>query len=496
MFPAYVKDSPFVGGDADEVFSSVQAYREQPNWGDVSLLTTMRVLMCPRGGMNFWERSGTLNKGTMDLIRVRNEDVARNLSSRMMAPDEMRVLDIQWVTGKEEWSSLAKYLDDVKFCKNFLRGFAEDKAVERYLDQQGFAGKLYVARDRVSAILLLRYEGDGNAPKGLRALHLIQSLIPRYFPAVFEDQPLTEDEMELLKSLTEGDEKHYLDMINKLAESIDVRGDTLRRKLGPFEESLVKNQIDAVINRIDRVEVKLKELRESVENLLASREELLEQHLGLEEKRRAIQKKGDTESELLDFFLKNKGLDLVDTIGSRLYFTVKTVIHSYDPDAFVRMYNRESSILYTTAGRCGMEYEDVRTLFGTLFLTEQLRVRTCSAYTLSMRRGSVGGVQDFSFSESTLKTYLPNPHIQRFGCLGMNEAQIIASLEAGDMVGAVQGCIAAAGNISMIDATVFEHFVADLANPTCGKVIEAPDGELMTPREAIAWLRRSNTEEE
>ena len=116
-------------------------------------------------------------------------------------------------------------------------------------------------------------------------------------------------------------------------------------------------------------------------------------------------------------------------------------------------------------------------------------LRICAAYTADMRTG-LNALKNCSFPAES-KTYLPNPHIQQFGCIGTYAGRFQEYMQRKDYVGAIDQAAVSARNLNFYDSPVIGALAKDLSN-TAIKCMEKPDGSLLTPKEAIIELEGGN----
>ena len=82
---------------------------------------------------------------------------------------------------------------------------------------------------------------------------------------------------------------------------------------------------------------------------------------------------------------------------------------------------------------------------------------------------------------------IPNPHLDRYECLGQNRDMMRKRLLAGDTVGCLMQCVASTKCLNMSDTTVVQYFMDKLFHSS-SKIIELPDKTRMTCAEAFEWM--------
>jgi hypothetical protein len=129
--------------------------------------------------------------------------------------------------------------------------------------------------------------------------------------------------------------------------------------------------------------------------------------------------------------------------------------------------------------------EQMKKLWLALFGDCVYKLRMCCAFVADMKSG-LRGLANYRFpSESD--TYLPNPHIQFYGCTGTYSARFAEYMKKHDYVGAIDQAVVSGRNINFYDSAVISLFVKNLSASNT-KCIEKADGTLLTPKEAINEL--------
>jgi hypothetical protein len=89
----------------------------------------------------------------------------------------------------------------------------------------------------------------------------------------------------------------------------------------------------------------------------------------------------------------------------------------------------------------------------------------------------------------------PNPHIDGYSCLGNYRQSINELLSRHDYIGAIEQCAASCKSINFNDSTVMCELmrriygVADRQGAINTRCFELPDGSVVTPEEAISWIK-------
>ena len=127
-------------------------------------------------------------------------------------------------------------------------------------------------------------------------------------------------------------------------------------------------------------------------------------------------------------------------------------------------------------------------LLNAIFVDQTLKIRFCAAYYFDMN-GSVTPQHSHRFGPE-FQGYKPNPHIDRYTCMGNYKPAINTALRKRDYVTALEQCVASAKSLNFHDSTVMEEFISQFTSNggSSYKAIELPDGTIVSPKEAVKWI--------
>jgi hypothetical protein len=189
-------------------------------------------------------------------------------------------------------------------------------------------------------------------------------------------------------------------------------------------------------------------------------------------------------SELMEYFLCNKHISVIRVQGTVLEFVVHGYADIYDEDAFDTYVTNPTSYLYN--GISGTVTKDkMELLYRAIFGGGSYRLRVCAAYRVDIRNG-ITPLKSYSFPPES-QGYLPNPHIQEFGCIGGYASRFMEYMANRDYVGAIDQAVVSARNLNFHDSAVISRLANSLSRTNI-RCIEDTDGNLVTPREAIVKL--------
>ena len=311
----------------------------------------------------------------------------------------------------------------------------------------------------------------------LKHFHALQMMIPKYLPQLFAKSPLTETETNLLKSLGNKSAVEYETLIEGFAKDFDIRAEIIRSKLAGFKTAFERIRANEL-----RSEIKM--YQEDYERHLSSMQSItnkIQAHkytlAGLEIA--ITEQSGDT--ELIEYFMCNKNLTIIRVSGTAIEFIVHGYADIYDEDAFERYVSNHNGYMYADLNR-DITRPEMEKLYRAIFSDGKYKLRICAAYRADMRSG-LKALQYYDFPAES-QTYMPNPHIQSFGCIGTYFGRFQEYMQNRDYVGGIDQAVISARNLNFYDSSVISMFAADFSR-TSIKCIEKSDGSLLTPIEAI-----------
>ncbi len=326
-----------------------------------------------------------------------------------------------------------------------------------------------------------------------RKLHYLQCSIFASLPWYYNPQDgISELEMTLVKSLRERTNEAYLNTVSTLADTFDLRQFRIKYLLNGFESKYERREMDRLRREITNCINSINRYNEEIGVMLKQKNDHELKLLGIETK---IGREGDT-SEIMEYFMCNKRLVLEAVTDDYMYFAVRDYITYFDEDAAARMIDNKSSYIYAGMSRY-MEPEKMEKLMRAVFIDQILKIRTCAAYRFSLN-GSVYPEQSHNFG-SEFDGYLPNTHIDNYGCMGNYTRTINELLCKNDYIGALEQSIASCKSINFSDSTVMQRFMKILYGQDSSysnKCIELPDGTVVNSEDAVAWLEAQENKED
>ena len=318
--------------------------------------------------------------------------------------------------------------------------------------------------------------------------HYLQCSIPAFLPWYFNpEEGISELEMELIKSLRENTSDKYIDIISKIAEKYDFEKARIKRLLGDFESKIVQKELDVENRNISAISQRIRDHNNAISSNLRDLENRRIRVLGLQQK---LAESGE-ESEIMDYFLNNSNIELLDVGDYGIKFASKGYITYFDEEIAKNVIDRSTSYVYRPGGMNGAEYiasDDLKRLMTAIFVDQVLKIKVFAVYELDIENQEVYTV---SHSNHYYSDRMPNIHIERYGCLGSYIVSMNEAMANHNYIGAIEQCGASARSLNFADSTVMSEFMRTLYgctdyNNTC---IELPDGSVVDPQGAIKWLK-------
>lgn len=326
----------------------------------------------------------------------------------------------------------------------------------------------------------------------LKNYHHLQCAIFAFLPWYFDPSAgVSALEMELVNSLKEKTSDQYEDCINRIAEQYDFRSLQIKKLLANFETRYERIKLRDEKERLDRINRDLDNLQNQIRECLRKKAGTDLMILGLEEK---INRGGSGESEIMDYFLRNKRLILRDVDDTQMTFIATGYLMYFDEDAAKRAIENRSSRIYMPNGSSCESYipaEDMELLLRAVFLEQRIRIRVCAAYKLYLSEGCEG-IARYNYGYDC-KTFTPNPHIDGYHCLGNYRQAINDLLRDRRYLEAIEQCVASCSSLNFCDPTVLGDFakrIYGIADPVNMRCFELPDGSIVKPKEAIEFLKK------
>lgn len=479
MFRTCISQTPFTSEAANELFQNI---RGQDYRSDRSFVSTLRAMLYPRMkpedrlDLYFFDS----NRYTAENIRSKGErQFCLGIASNWWTDNEhtKNYVIVHSIAGSNENVEACFNALSNKFCEA-LEGYERiDKITAFY--RQYFKVLCFI--NPTTHVVVFYVEN-----MDMKKMHFLQVTVPVVFPwYINKEAPLTPEETALAKSFGSSSPDDYRTLLAKMAEKYDFRTARIKKYLSGYEKRIVDRQIRSEQDRIQSIDRNIRDLSDRISAQLRDRDAANIRLNGLQ-----VNGRGE-ESELLDYFLCNKAVDIRELRGDTITFVVKSHLDYFDRDCAERMIGRDDNYI---RGRAPSDdaYENMKKLLTEIFVNPdpRLRIRVCAAYYLNIPDNSCSYIEHYEFSEEEGDmSYTPNTHIQEYGCLGNYRYEINEALIRGDYITAVEQCVSSCGSLNWADGAVMSTFI-QMMYSSRSAFIELPDGSVVTVAKAIEWLKQ------
>lgn len=367
--------------------------------------------------------------------------------------------------------------------KYFTQVFPEFKRIQRVTD-------FYIKRAKILCFVnpelktVFLFSGAIN----MRLYHYLQcgiyAMLPWYFAS---DSRPTPDEMDVIKSLRESEPTQYKTAIKKIADGLNLREIMIRKALDGFESATYRIALDKISNDMMQVQDQIDSLYGRARELHHKKSDMEIKSLGL------MAKIADASgaSEYMEYFLANKNLKLERCNGTDVFLVTKGYLTFFDEDNAKCVIDNPTGVMYRPGGSNYSRIisdADMKKLLYSVFIDKTIKMKVCAYYRLGRYGVSTESGHEYGddFCDCT-----PNPHIDRYSCLGNYEEAINLLLNDGDYIGATEQCIAFCQSLNFGDWAVMSEFALRLygVNRSNMNCFELPDGTVTDPKGAIEWLK-------
>lgn len=489
MFKSVIASTPLVSESANAFFKNI---RGDSFHADVTFLSTLRALVAPR--MSEEDTIAlSFTSSEYGASTVRNHGAQTVLGAICRYPNEIEgisgIIQIHsFKSSSPNDNTACLELVESSFEKCYSGWHRIDKVTDFF--RKTFAVLCFINPEKKSVYIF-------TDRMDVQKMHYLQCSIFAFLPWYFDPEAgVSELEMKLIESLRKKTSHSYENCIAEIASQYDFRTQRIRNLLSGFELRYERQERDRMQEKIQAHTRRIEELNQRIGEHLRDKAETEIRLLGLEAK---IAQGASEESEIMEYFLCNNRLVLNDVTDTEMIFTCMDYLTYFDEDMAKKMIDNERSYVYRPNGRACNNFikaEDMKKLMYAIFIDQTLRMKMCSAYRFELQ-SNVRGLKDFDY-DYECRECMPNPHIDRYSCMGNYECVINELLQSHDYIGAIEQCIASCKSLNFGDNYVMTEFINRIygmsnthQSPCC---IELPDGKVVTPQEAIRWLKAQEQE--
>ena len=480
MFKNEISSSPLMNEPANTIMANISGDRFM---GDCSFVATLRALLFNRipkeERINF--KISRSDYSSSDVENTRKRDMVRNICNHNNQIGQQGGFALHYFNNMTQKANQDSFAVVVEEFENVNPGYKKlEKITEFY--RKAFPVACFL-NEELKSIALFVEQMD------YRRFHYLQCAIFPMVPWYFDPKAgVAELEMSLVKSLMENTPDAYRDCIAKIYETFDFRSEVIRKKLSGFELRFIKDALAASEGQYHDITNRIADFNRRLGEELAKMTDLNFRIAGMRQK---LEEGDGDDSEIMDYFLRNKNLTLIDSNGANVDFIVRAKLEYFDPEAAENAINNAHSLLYTR-GR-NVNAADRKMLYKAIFIDNTISINVCAAFQLSIN-GGVNTRGHYSFGEE-FNNCMPHPHIDEYNCMGDYLRIVNELMQRHDYIMALEQCIASARSLNFGDGTVLGHFINTLFdNSSRNRCLELPDGKVVNPTDAIKWLHEQKAE--
>ena len=484
MFKTVITTNALVNSTANNFFQNIYG---DPYNNDISFISTLRALVAPRMSADEYlsVRFQRTAYSASEIGEGATTSMVRAICEYFCEDDVGCIYIHSFENSAQDSNYACLELMKSTFCKTYQGWHRLEKVTEFYKKQ--FLTMCFINPEKKSVAIFVD-------SLDMRRMHYLQCSIFAFLPWYFDPKKgVSEIEMELINSLREKTSSKYEDVITRIASQYDFRTERIRQLLSGFETKYERIECNNIRSTLERVRRNIESLNSQIGDQLRNKNDLEIRLLGLETK---ISNSSE-DSEIMEYFLCNDRLVLINVTDTSILFGVKTYIEYFNEDMVESVLSNKNSYIYAPDGRRCNRYipeESMEKLIKAIFIDQTLKIKVCAAYQFDLN-GSVAARQNFNFDHN-FHDCMPNPHIDGYHCLGNYQRTINELLAKRDYITAIEQCIASAKSLNFGDSPVMNLFfkaIYKLGSNYNNKCIELPDGSVVDPKGAIAWLEEQES---
>lgn len=389
-------------------------------------------------------------------------------------------------------------------CYYVYRNKNADGASEKLLKESGFELKenistLMATKGNVKCIAAYHPVKNCAAlfvnSNDIRFYHMLISFVSLLWPSLFKDKPLTEQDYNIVKALGKTDKNTFIQQIQTsiapyIVEFRKMMLATLLKNIHQTKIESAKHDVAGQRQYVEKVANDYDEAMKRLKTLIVTYEGL-----------KATESFDEVEEDLIEYLSTKKELHNLSVVGQEITFSVATLLNNYNADAW-RIFSERGSIYDgeygPEANPSNIQLLDVfkdktnRKIFLDNVFSESpdFAIKIAGNYRLDLYGCNVRSERGYNYiaADPVYTSYIPNPHLKIFSCLGGYETRINRALRDRNYVAAVELCCTSAGSVDLDEtAQTFRPFLGWVLTSR-EKIMHRRDGVDMTPEEALIWL--------
>lgn len=473
--------------ECEEYFRSI-AYRNDFNDEDNTAVAVLRAVMTEERLATFNAKPGSEGKMQFQTVnkQIRLVGEATEIDSGYYAgahgPFSQAVIGLwlMFIPNK----NASDYIKQVKkFDEDYKKlGWSRLEDVSAYLDRNGEI--LAYQNEKKQATILF-----APTTKRIQTMQMAASCVSRIFPWAFKDHPLTENEIPLLKLLSEQKYTEFKATMEKIYDGFNFYGKKVQTLLKGFCGRNYSRAISSQEDRVRRAERNVDDYYESIKSAQNALED--EQTKLLSLRNRACNSSED-EKELIDFLSSNKSIVVLNKSDTYLRLGVNCYLNDYNEDIFkqyVEKQDKMSSYIYNMSP---YSLELTKKLFLAIWKERRFNLRVYCEWVLrdDCTVEAILGSNMEGFGE-LMEDRIPQPHIDDFRCFRGYQGILNDLARSRDYIGVMSTILSSSSSINWTDSTVVSKLMDRLFRTNKNvKCLEDKDGNHYTAAEVVKILEK------
>lgn len=390
--------------------------------------------------------------------------------------------------GSEE--SNKPIFEAVTHLPEFSPGWEENKKLGLFLEGSKFRARVFTSTATKSVLVI----GERIDTMRAHVLGAAASFLCPWYRDKEVDQPFCTERLfpSLLESQTPD---AFLSLCREIQEErYDIRGARITRMLGDYETRAVKTTIESIQGSIRDLENDSASLNERLGRNSDAIRDYRARLLGYEQ----FLHDGKP-GEIAEYFRANQNLELLDVGDRAIDFVARGYVDNYSAATENVLDNIDHTYIkteYDNYNRSSMSFDDLVGLLEAVCLHNVIKMRWCARIYLNFPSGvNSDKSKHYPFGDK-YNTYMPNIHLDQYGCFGDNRNEIASLARDGEYIGAIEQCLSATRSLDLSDSAVGSWFIRHLIGYDNGyyrntRCFELPDGRVVGPEEAVAYLKEA-----
>lgn len=472
MFEKIIGSTQFSGDLANNMFRHISG---DGYMGDVSLISTARALL--------WQRIPRQNHLTLSTEEYTISDNPPDFSAFSFHPDHLYVIAI----------NSDPLLPDPSAVHSLFDSFSMPDRFQEYPDVSQFFASVMRCRafvDEASHTSVICV-----CDMNIRRYHLLQCILPKLLPWVFDRVRLTQTEKSLLLSLKEKRSAAYEEALSILADTQEYRSlhataqmTLLRRNINEKKRRNIEQKIENTRQEVEIALNRLADLNNRINN----------DNLTLCGILNAISADDSSaDNEISDFVSANPNISILETRDSSIVLSVKGYLDIFDADNYQSIMGTQHSFYLNSLENAMypavfQDKQARKRLLDSVFGdSPRFKLRTCAIFEIDLGVCRVHPVRNSTLYQGELSHYYPNPHLYHNACMGSYASVVYQKIAAGDITGTFSQCIMSTHTVNVAERASFHYVVEEIFHPD-KKYFEDSEGNTYTASEAYDLLTQGD----